>query len=64
MKKDRRSYAEEMAWAIGTAMGENHDQNPHRSARVMGALRYGYEVAIARRNHAPIPPRPHIKNLV
>ena len=54
----RRSYAEEMALAIDKAMSANHDRNPNRYAEVNGWLQYGQSVAIARRGHEPIPPRP------
>ena len=65
MSKDRRSYVEEMALAIGKALAANHDRNPNRMAQVNGWLNYGHEVAIARRgrnkNKYPIPPRPNEK---
>lgn len=55
---DRRSYAEEMALALNRAYSANHDRNPNRMAEVTGWLQYGLSVAIARRGHEPIPPRP------
>ncbi len=58
LKRDRRSYAEEMALAINRAMGAMHDRNPNRQAEVMGWLNWGHSVAIARRGHEPIPARP------
>lgn len=57
-KNDRRSYAEEMAYAIEHAISAMNDRNPNRQAEVMGWLSWGHEVAIARRGHEPIPPRP------
>lgn len=57
-KKDRRSYAEEMALALNKAYSANHDRNPNSMAEVTGWLQYGLSVAIARRGHEPIPPRP------
>lgn len=63
-RRVRRSYAEEMAWAINQAYCANSDRNPNRNAQVTGFLLYGNEVAIARRGHEPIPQRPDIKYLV
>lgn len=57
-KRDRRSYAEEMALALNKAYCANHDRNPNRMAEVTGWLQYGLSVAIARRGHEPIPARP------
>lgn len=59
---DRRSYAEEMAFAINKALVALNDRNPNRAAELSGWLNYGNEVAIARRGRNkkkyPIPPRP------
>ena len=57
-RRYRRSYAEEMAHAISRAISANHDRNPNRAAEVNGWLQWGHDVAIARRGHEPIPPRP------
>jgi len=57
-KKDRRSYVEEMAFALDKVYSANHDRNPNRAAEVTGWLMYGLSVSIARRGHEPIPPRP------
>ena len=53
----KRSYAGEMAWAIEQAMRNDHDRNSNRAAKVGAALKYGFEVELARRDHLPIPPR-------
>lgn len=60
-RKPKRSYVEEMAHALNQALCANHDRNPNRCAEVNGWLYWGLEVAIARRSHLPLPPRPERK---
>ena len=64
MKKDRRSYAEEMALALNQVYVANSDRNPNRQAQINGWLMYGLAVSIARRGHEPIPERPDTKQMV
>jgi hypothetical protein len=54
----RRSWVGELEHAISMARSANHDRNPNRQAEVDGWLAWGLDVAIARRGHSPIPPRP------
>ena len=57
-QQDRRTYVGEMELALDMARARNGDRNPDRFAQVDGWLEYGLRVAIARRGHSAIPPRP------
>lgn len=56
--RNQRTWVGELEHAISMARSANNDRNPNRQAEVDGWLGWGLAVAIARRSHAPIPPRP------
>ncbi len=57
----KRTYVGELEWALEQILMANSDRNPNRSAQVDAALQYGLAVAINRRGHEPLPPRPDME---
>lgn len=61
----RRTYAGELEWALQQANRYHRsDRDRNQAAKVAAAVRYGLDVAIARRDRAPLTPRPDIERAV
>jgi len=60
----KRTYLGEMEWALNQAYVLNNDRNSNREAQVTAALKFGLDVAIARRSDEPVPERPDLSKVV
>lgn len=64
MAQDKRTYVGELEWALEQINLAHHDRNANRAAQIDGMVKYGLEVARARRSKEPMPPRPKRENFV